>query len=81
MESRTERVVLETERYRIVGELTLPREGYRSRLSDYLNRGELDFIPVANAELTPLNGGPAENHPFIAVGSSHVHLAFPDEPE
>ena len=47
MESRVERVVLETAHHRIVGDLTMPREGYRSRLSDFLNRGDLDFIPLA----------------------------------
>ena len=41
METRVERVVLETAKHRIVGDLTLPREGYRSRLSDFLNRGDL----------------------------------------
>jgi hypothetical protein len=78
METRIERVVLETERHRIVGDLTLPREGYRSRLSDYLNRGDLDFIPLVNVELTPLNGGSPETRAFLAVSRKHVQLAFPD---
>lgn len=76
METRVERVVLETDRHRIVGDLTLPREGYRSRLSDYLNRGDLDFIPLVNAELTPVNGGPPESRSFLAVARTHVQLAF-----
>jgi hypothetical protein len=79
MESRIERVVLETHRHRIVGDVTLPREGYRSRLSDFLNRGDLDFIPVVNAELSPLNGGAPETRSFIAVARTHVQLAFPFE--
>jgi len=33
METRTERIVLETHRHRIVSDVTLPRAGYRSRLS------------------------------------------------
>jgi hypothetical protein len=77
MENRVERVVLETDRYRIVGDLTLPREGYRSRLSDFLNRGDFDFIPVVNAELSPLNGGAPETRSFIAVARTQVQLAFP----
>jgi hypothetical protein len=79
METRVERVVPETDRHRIVGDVTLPREGYRSRLSDYLNRGDLDFIPVVNAELSPLNGGSPETRSFIAVARTHVQLAFPYE--
>ena len=80
METRVERVVLETDRHRIVGDVTLPREGYRSRLSDYLNRGDLDFIPIVNAELAPLNGGSPESRSFVAVARTHVQLAFPYEP-
>ena len=79
MENRLERIVLETDRHRIVGALTMPREGYRSRLSDYLNRGELDFIPLTNAELSPVNGGSPETRSFIAVARQHVQLAFPHE--
>ena len=79
METRIERVVLETDRHRIVGDLTLPREGYRSRLSDYLNGGDLEFIPLVRAELTPLYGGSPESRSFIAVARTHVQLAFPSE--
>ena len=77
METRVERVVLETEQQRITGDLTLPREGYRSRLSDFLNRGDLDFIPLVNVEIQSLNGGQAEERPFIAVARTHVQLAYP----
>ena len=78
MENRVERVVLETDRHRIVGDLTLPREGYRSRLSDFLNRGELEFIPLVNAEIRSLNGGGATvERSFIAVARTHVLLAYP----
>jgi uncharacterized protein DUF6812 len=79
MDSRVERIVLETDRHRIVGDLTLPREGYRSRLSDYLNSGDLDFIPLVNAELTPLDGASAETRDFVAVARAHVRLAFPHQ--
>ena len=46
MEWRQERVVVETERYRVEGKLTLPREGYRSRLSDHLNRRDQEFFTL-----------------------------------
>jgi hypothetical protein len=77
MEMRVERVVMETERHRIVGDLSLPREGYRSRLSDFLNRGDLDFIPLVNVEIQSLNGGPVQERPFLAVSRIHVQLAHP----
>ena len=34
MESRHQKLLLETDRHRIRGEVTLAREGYRSRISD-----------------------------------------------
>ena len=81
METRVERVIMETERHRIAGDLTLPREGYRSRLSDFLNRGDLDFIPLVNVEIHSLNGSGAqvEQRPFLAVARTHVQLAYPVE--
>lgn len=78
MEMRIERIVLETEHHRVVGDLHLPREGYRSRLSDYLNRGDDQFVPLSNAEIRSLNGdGRVEERGFLAVGRSHVTLAYP----
>ncbi len=79
METRIERVVLETGRHRIVGDLTLPSEGYRSRLSDFLNRGDLNFIPLVNAEISAMNSGPPVNRSFIAVAREHVQLAYPHD--
>ena len=81
METRTERVVLQTPNHQITGDLTLPREGYRSRLSDFLNRGDVNFIPLVNAEVVQRNGG-SEQAPilrtFIAVARDHVQLAYPE---
>jgi len=78
MEMRIERVVLETEHYRIVGDVHLPREGYRSRLSDYLNRGGDQFVPLSNAHIRPLNGdGGREDRSFLAVSRNQVTLAYP----
>jgi hypothetical protein len=77
MDTRVERIVLETDRHRIVGDLTMPRQGYRSRLSDYLNRGDVAFIPLANAVLTAIDAPEAvEKRDFVAVSRTHVHLAY-----
>lgn len=78
MESKVERVVLETDRHRIVGDLTLPREGYRSRLSDFLNLGEVEFVPLTNAQIRSLDGGTTVARSFIAVARAHVVLAYPE---
>ncbi len=81
METRTERIVLQTPSHRIVGDLILPKEGFRSRLSDYLNRGDVDFIPLVNAVIVPRDGSNGSNsisREFIAVARDHVQLAYPE---
>ena len=76
MDKRTERVTIETDCHRITGDLTLPREGYRSRISDFLNRGDLDFVPLADAVVEPLHGeSPPVRHPFLAVSRVHIRIA------
>lgn len=78
-ERRVERVQFETDRHRIVGDVTLPPEGYQSRFSDSLNRPDVTFIPVVNAEISSLTGGDVERLPFMVVSKSHVRVAFPLE--
>jgi hypothetical protein len=75
-EVRRERVVLETERYRIAGDVTLPAEGFHSRLSDLLNREGVQFIPLVNALITGRDGEPPIERPFIAVARDHVQIAY-----
>jgi hypothetical protein len=78
MEHRDERIVVETDRYRISGVLHLPRDGYRSRLTDYLNAGERSFLALTDAEITPLDGnGLTELRPFVALSINHIVLAIP----
>ena len=76
---RTQRIVIETSRHRIVGEVTLPRDGIHSRLSDLLNREGLSFVALANAEITELDGSEPRHRAFVAVGLDHVLLAYEDE--
>jgi hypothetical protein len=73
---RRERVVVETERYRIVGDVTLPAEGFHGRLSDLLNREGIRFIALVNATIMDRNGEPPEQLPFIAVARDHVQVAY-----
>jgi hypothetical protein len=77
MEHRDERIVVETDRYRISGVLRLPRDGYRSRLTDYLNSSERAFVALTDVELVPFDGGETERRPFMAVSLNHVVLAMP----
>jgi hypothetical protein len=80
MEHRDERIIVETDRYRISGMLHLPRDGYRSRLTDYLNASERTFLALTDVEISPLdgNGGP-NRRPFMVLSLHHVVLAMPAE--
>ncbi len=77
---RREPVFLETDRYRIEGMLTLPAEGFRSRLSDYVNQDDRDFFSIEDAAVTPLDGS-REPHQvgFMLVARRHVRLVLPLE--
>lgn len=74
---RVERAVFETDRQRVVGDLTLPHAGYQSRFSDSLNRGDFEFVPLTNVELTSLDDGTVNRVPFLVLSKRHVRLAYP----
>src|SRR6266508_4216575 len=78
MQHRSERVLIETDRYRIFGTLTLPRDGYRSRVSDFLNASDRDFISLTDVVMEAVGGdGSTSRHEFIAVGRGHIVFAMP----
>jgi hypothetical protein len=78
LDLREEQVVLETDRYRITGALTLPREDYRSRLSDYVNQRDREFLVVSEATIEPLDGSAdTRSEPVVMIGRNHVRLIAP----
>ena len=78
MDQRRERVVVETDRYRVEGEMTLPSEGFRSRLSDHVNRRDQEFFTVVDAELTAIDGsGRNWRAPVLMLARRHVRLLVP----
>jgi len=82
VEVRQQRVVVETDRYRVEGDITLPLEGYRSHLSDYLNRQDQEFLILANAELNALDGSGRDwSTPVLMLARRHIHLVVPANPE
>jgi len=78
VEQRDERIIVETSRHRISGLLRLPADGYRSRLTDYLNASERVFLALTEAEITNLDGAPrVEQREFLALSVRHIVLAMP----
>ena len=78
VDNRQERVVVETDRYRVEGMMTLPREGYRSRVSDHVNRRDQEFFTIIDAELVALDGSGREwKAPVLLLARRHIRLIVP----
>jgi hypothetical protein len=75
MHVRRQRVRIETERHVIEGTLQMPNEGYRSRMTDFLNAQEQDFVPVTDADVSWVDGSRrSERLAYVAVSTRHVVL-------
>jgi hypothetical protein len=75
---RDERILVETNRFRITGLVSLPRDGYRSRLTDYLNASERTFMALTDVEITAIDsGGGVERCEFLALALSQIVFARP----
>jgi hypothetical protein len=73
MHFRRLRVRLETERHLIEGTLQLPSEGYRSRMTDFLNSHDSHFLPITDARLTWVGTDrAAERHEYLALSVRHI---------
>jgi hypothetical protein len=77
VELRREQVVVEIERYRIEGALHLPAEGYRSRLSDYMNQREAEFLPMTDCTVSTIETAQERHLPFVLVARRHVRMIAP----
>jgi len=80
IERRVERAIFETDRQIVVGDVTLPPEGYQSRFSDLLNRPDQDFVPLTNVEITSLADGTVKERPFLVLSKRHVRISYPFAP-
>jgi hypothetical protein len=74
---RIERAAFETDRLLVIGDVTLPPEGYQSRFSDSLNRSDLEFLPLTNCEVTSLADGRTHEREFMLLAKRHIRLAYP----
>jgi hypothetical protein len=74
---RVERAAFETDRLLVVGDVTLPPDGYRSRLSDSLNRPDVEFLQLTDCDLTSLADGRTERREFLMLSKHHVRVVYP----
>ena len=77
LEQRRERAVFEIDGHLIAGNVTLPREGYASRFSDSLNRGDVGFLPLTDVEITAIATGEVTRREFVVLGKAHIRFAYP----
>ena len=78
MDRPLEQIVLETPRYRVEGNVMLPPEGYKSRLSDHLNDPDREFLIVLDAKLSPLEGeGQPSELPVVMIQRNRIDLVIP----
>ena len=80
MDQRREQVVIEIEHYRIEGTLHLPAEGYRSRLSDYINQRDSEFLPMTDCKVATIETGQERTLPFVLVARRHIRMIAPLSP-
>jgi hypothetical protein len=75
----TTRIILETDLYRVEGDITLPPlQDISHGLSKFINSGDLDFLYLVNVEMVPLDGsGPVRNYRFMNLAIRNIHLIVP----
>jgi hypothetical protein len=74
---RVERAAFETDRLLVVGDVTLPPEGYQSRFSDSLNRADSEFLSLTDCEVTSLADGTKARRDFLLLSKRHIRVAYP----
>ena len=74
---RVERAAFETDRLLVVGDVTLPPQGYQSRFSDSLNQDDVQFLPLTDCDVTSLADGRTERREFLMLSKRHIRLAYP----
>ena len=58
--------------------MTLAREGYRSRVSDHVNRRDQEFFTLLDAELIALDGSGRDwKAPVLMLARRHIRLIVP----
>ena len=78
VEVRVERIIAETDLYRIEGDVALPSGGYTNALCEILNRNEDKFISLENVELSALDGsGRSWRTPALDLAKKQIRLVVP----
>ncbi len=81
LDVRHERIVVETDMYRVEGDIALPQGGYRNALSDHLNNINEEFIRLENVEMEMLDGsGRGWSAPSLMLAKRHIRAVVQKNP-
>jgi hypothetical protein len=73
VKTQTERIVIQTDRYRIEGDIKLLQNNYHNSLSAYLNNNEDEFFFLENVELVSLDGSGRDwSAPVLMLAKRHI---------
>jgi hypothetical protein len=77
--AHTERIIIETDRHRVEGDITLlPHEDFLDALFKYLNRSDQEFLPLTNVEAVAIDGsGDNWNSPALNLEIKHIRMILP----
>jgi hypothetical protein len=77
VESKPERLIIETERHRINGALSIATDRHRSRMSEMLGASERDFLALTDVTIEPLDGRGILRCEFLLLARSKIVFALP----
>jgi hypothetical protein len=77
MVERPERLMIETDRHRISGAVTVARDGNRNRISEMLGASERDFIGLTDVTIEPFDGGNVLHCEFLVLARNKIVFALP----
>lgn len=70
---QTERIVIETDRYRVEADIKLLRGNYQNSLIEYLNHREEEFLFLTNVDLVALDGSGRDwSTPVLFLAKRHI---------
>lgn len=79
IDARNERIIVETDRFRVEGDITLlPHEDSLDAIYKYINRSDQKFLPLANVEAVALDGsGQGWNSPSLNLEIKNIRIIVP----
>jgi len=71
-------VKIYTSQFKIIGNILIPAEGTATRLTDLLNNGDRNFIPITNAKvLSVTSGRVVDSDCFVVINKTDISVLVP----